>query len=459
MSIVTGRRLNYVIQKIKDTFATKSSLNSYLTTSSASNTYLSKTDASSTYASKSRYRDGAGGTNATVIGQGGNALGTSCTVMQSTGNSRGLRSAVIACYEGFTNEDSSGGQYSSGYNCVTMASSYCYAIDEESAVIASEYSCANGDFSSVMGARGCNSQDNQLVTGHYNNSSIAYGSTSEGTGTNTLFCIGNGKWASGFKAGNDSAAASNAFRVDANGKAWAKAAYSSTGADYAELFEWEDGNPNNEDRRGYFVTMVGNKIKKASQGDYILGVVSANPCILGNTDTEWQGQFLKDEFGEYIQEDTTFNRKKLQLVVDEEGNQKYEKVQLTGENGELLYDEKGKPVYIEQPILEEVTVEEKGKFYKINPDYDSTQKYVNRLERPEWDAVGMMGVLSVCDDGTCEIDGFCTVADGGIATNSEYGYRVIERVNENVIKVVISAESNNMIFELMKKIDSLHSND
>lgn len=50
----------------------------------------------------------------------------------------------------------------------------------------------------------------------------------------------------------------------------------------------------------------------------------------------------------------------------------------------------------------------------------------------------MMGVLAVRDDGTCKVNGFCTVKEGGIATttNDKNGYRVIERVTENIVKVV-----------------------
>jgi hypothetical protein len=48
----------------------------------------------------------------------------------------------------------------------------------------------------------------------------------------------------------------------------------------------------------------------------------------------------------------------------------------------------------------------------------------------------MLGVLSVRDDGTCQVNGYCTVADGGIATASETGYRVIKRVNDHIIKIV-----------------------
>ncbi len=69
------------------------------------------------------------------------------------------------------------------------------------------------------------------------------------------------------------------------------------------------------------------------------------------------------------------------------------------------------------------------------------EHYVERKDRPEWSAVGMLGVLSVRDDGSCEINGFCQVAEGGIATKAERyvpgeTYRVIERVSESVVKIV-----------------------
>ena len=56
------------------------------------------------------------------------------------------------------------------------------------------------------------------------------------------------------------------------------------GADYAEYFEWEDGNPNNEDRRCLFVSIVygTKKIKKAMIGDDILGITSVDASVIGN---------------------------------------------------------------------------------------------------------------------------------------------------------------------------------
>ena len=49
----------------------------------------------------------------------------------------------------------------------------------------------------------------------------------------------------------------------------------------------------------------------------------------------------------------------------------------------------------------------------------------------------MLGVLSVRDDGTCKVNGYCAVSDGGIATASDAGYRVIKRISDNVVKVIL----------------------
>lgn len=48
----------------------------------------------------------------------------------------------------------------------------------------------------------------------------------------------------------------------------------------------------------------------------------------------------------------------------------------------------------------------------------------------------MLGVLPVRDDGTCEVNGYCKVVDGGIATKANSGYRVVARVADNIIKVL-----------------------
>ena len=80
---------------------------------------------------------------------------------------------------------------------------------------------------------------------------------------------------------------------------------------------------------------------------------------------------------------------------------------------------------------------------KLSADYDNTlqETYVERKLRPEWDYVGMLGVLPVRDDGTCVPGSFCKCADGGIATlateRSFDTYMVIERITDNVVRVIL----------------------
>lgn len=202
----------------------------------------------------------------------------------------------------------------------------------------------------------------------------------------------------------------NAFRIADTGNVYAKNSTLGSGADYAEYFEWADENTEKEDRVGHFVTFDENspeKIRFANEDDYILGIVSGLPCVIGNGDEEWRKRFLVDEFGRYITD-----------IVE------YEEEEVIG------YTEDGKP------IIEKIT--KTGKVWKENPEYDETMVYIEREFRPEWSAIGMVGVLSVYDDGTCQVNGYCKCTNGGIATATEErsGYRVIKRVTDNIVKVV-----------------------
>ena len=169
----------------------------------------------------------------------------------------------------------------------------------------------------------------------------------------------------------------NAFEVRYNGNAYVEGTYETLGADYAEYEEWLDGNPDNEDRVGHFVTYDGNKIRYANANDdYILGVVSVKPSILGNGDIGyWRKKYETDIFGRIIYEN-------------------------------------GIP--------------------KISNEYDPEQAYIPRSLRAEWSAVGRYGKLIVIDDGTCIVNGYCKSTDDGIgtkATTKDGAYRVIERLD------------------------------
>ena len=201
---------------------------------------------------------------------------------------------------------------------------------------------------------------------------------------------------------------SNAYTLDWQGNGtFAGTVSSSTGADYAEYFEWKDGNPNNEDRVGYIVCLDGDKIIKANTGDDILGICSGTATVLGDSaEWNWSKRYLTDDFGRIIYEDYDVEHEEI-------------KNEETGEVIEEAWTE-----HIHAP--------------KQNPDYDASQPYTKRADRPEWQIVGMMGKLYVRDDGSCVVNGYADVKDG-IATKAtgKTNMRVMARVNENIVRVLL----------------------
>ena len=261
---------------------------------------------------------------------------------------------------------------------------------------------ASGSYSHAEGSATTASNKASHACGHYNAAMTDGGASNNTTGT--AFVIGNG---------TKETALSNAFSVQFDGTVKAKSTITaSTTADYAEFFEWLDKNPNEEDRVGHFVTLDGDKIRIAtSEDDYILGIVSGEPFVLGNGDCDtWNGMYLHDEFRRTMYEPAP----KIIEILDNEGNP-------TGEYKEVEGEYEGT-----RPIL--------------NPDYDPTQEYISRFDRVEWSPIGMLGVLAVLHDGTAEVNGYVTVNNEGIATKCtrdiRNSYRVIKKVSDKVVEVI-----------------------
>ena len=129
-----------------------------------------------------------------------------------------------------------------------------------------------------------------------------------------------------------------AFRFSGDGDGACDGAWSGGGADYAEWFEWADGNPEAEDRRGLAVVLEGAAIRPAAAGELPIGVISAAPSMVGDGDAGgWKGKYLRDAFGAFLR--------------DADG----------------------------------ARVE--------NPEYDPQAQYLPRAARPEWAMVGLLGKL------------------------------------------------------------------
>lgn len=162
------------------------------------------------------------------------------------------------------------------------------------------------------------------------------------------------------------------FRVSAVGNAFCDGSFTGGGADYAEYFEWEDGNPNSEDRTGYSVSLINNKIKIAQNGDSPIGIVSSVPAVVGDSSWNmWKEKYLKDEF----------NR----LILEE-----YNVIRWTIEDEEFLY--------IENEIPEGINIPENFEIIKknrpiLNPEYNPNLEYIPRQSRKEWSPIGLVGKL------------------------------------------------------------------
>ncbi len=134
---------------------------------------------------------------------------------------------------------------------------------------------------------------------------------------------------------------------------------------------------------------------------------------MGNAqDDQWGNMYEKDVFGREITEEIDVPDKVIEMPDPENS---------------------------ERTITQVICEAHKEIVPKLNIEYDNTQKYIPRSERPEWDTIGMLGKLVTVDDGSCEVNGWCKVGKGGVATKSEKRtqFRVISRLDKNHIRVLI----------------------
>jgi len=166
----------------------------------------------------------------------------------------------------------------------------------------------------------------------------------------------------GWYTGNNSTSITSdrQFRFRGDGNGYCDGSWNGGGADYAEYFEWSDGNATAEDRRGISVVLDNDKIREAAAGEEPIGVISGNPSVIGDADdNRWKKKYLRDDFGSYVWED--YN------PIDDDGNPKQD------DDGNLIVQKR----------------------QKLNPDYNPDIEYVSREDRPEWDCVGLMGKLRI----------------------------------------------------------------
>ena len=168
--------------------------------------------------------------------------------------------------------------------------------------------------------------------------------------------------------------AGNVFRVTGAGAVFGVGAYNTSGADYAEMFEWEDGNASGEDRRGMTIVKGNNGVIRVTTDldnpATVFGVVSTNPSIIGDAKwDEWNGRFLRDRFGAKL------------------ANTVYYMANVSNEHEIARCTPSARPRKGYEKIVSREFIE--------NPAYDPNVAYVSREERKEWATIGLVGKLMV----------------------------------------------------------------
>jgi hypothetical protein len=199
-----------------------------------------------------------------------------------------------------------------------------------------------------------------------------------------------------YKDNGSGSEASTIVMFNEDGNIYADGSTSITGFDYAEYFEWKDGNPDNEDRVGYSVALDGDKIKKAEEGDAPIGIISARPGVIGDNPMGWHGKWKQDEWGRKIPKEVDWV--KWEFEHDTGRNWKEGDEIPEGKNvGEPRILTKTRQWKVED-LPEDLEVPEnavysKGMESQCSDDYDPSKTYSMRDSRQEWSAVGLMGKL------------------------------------------------------------------
>ena len=199
------------------------------------------------------------------------------------------------------------------------------------------------------------------------------------------------------------------FSVEADGTCKADDTTGLSNADYAECFEWTDGNASDQERRGMTVVLDGEKVKLATDSDNkdnIIGVVSPNPAVLGDSASlGWHGRYKKDIYGTAIrkpQEWLVWRKeyhykdgvKVLCEQPDPNNRHSLDHGDVERVRVEDIEKQKAKNLIPDFAITNNLRYTSYGKDIDTT-DYDSTKAYIPRKDRKEWDAIGMVGKLIV----------------------------------------------------------------
>jgi hypothetical protein len=206
-------------------------------------------------------------------------------------------------------------------------------------------------------------------------------------------------------------------------------------ADISEMFQYEDFNINNEDRKGLFVSLVNDgKIEIGSSN--IIGVVSINPGYIGDSaELKWQNTFMRDIWNSKIYDKYKVykwtEKNKTYTIFEDADGKRFEKYPQPSCLKGIDY-------------IGHISTSATTTYFnvqRLNPDYDNKKTYVPRSGRQEWTPVALLGKILV--KSSEEITGrFIDVDSKGMAINGN---------KYNVLKTVKSYQSPYGIVQILFK--------
>lgn len=166
---------------------------------------------------------------------------------------------------------------------------------------------------------------------------------------------------------------------------------------FAEMFEWHDGNPNNEDRAGMTVVLETSKVRPANMSydarylNAIIGVVggdnTAVSVISNGSPMEWHGKHVRDPFNRLLWEPQV-----MVEWLDNGFRHWYEADRIpegiTVPDTATYYRDEWKGHKLHREVLSE---EFKNPGKPVEP-------YLPRWDRPEWAIVILLGRAVIRDD-------------------------------------------------------------
>lgn len=183
---------------------------------------------------------------------------------------------------------------------------------------------------------------------------------------------------------------------------------------YAEMYEWKTLQ---ENRFGYLVELDDketNKIIKAKNPNNVIGVSSINFASLSDNPNRWHKSYYRNDVG-----DTYLNKKIISF-----GKKKYNQI----DEFAFISTEKN-AAYIPKEF----------------ENYDNKKKYLQRIDRPEWSPVTLIGKSIVIDNGECN-GLYCQLYNG--TDESKFGtvvpvydeslpkYRILERYSSKTLLIL-----------------------